>query len=269
MVAFPIALTTYHLIFSTIATRILASQTDLLKGLKYIEISKETYFKAILPIGALFSCSLVFSNYAYLHLSVSFIQMIKAVTPVAVLLISWIMKTANPNMKVFVNVMMIVTGVILACYGEIEFVWIGFLFQVLGVTFEATRLVMVQLLLKDYKMDPLVALYYFAPVCACFNSVAFLLIEAKSITFTHLVNVGVVHFVLNALCAFGLNVAVVFLVRETDSDWKDFVSSFDLVGCIERYLAHCYFNLDVVKSNHFLSNFRIWHRFNWIGDIQN
>ncbi len=32
-------------------------------------------------IGALFSCSLIFSNMAYLTLGVSFIQMLKAFTP--------------------------------------------------------------------------------------------------------------------------------------------------------------------------------------------
>ena len=35
------------------------------------------YIRSILPIGALFSGSLILSNMAYLSLSVSFIQMLK------------------------------------------------------------------------------------------------------------------------------------------------------------------------------------------------
>jgi len=46
----------------------------------------------------------------------------------------------------------------------VDFVPYGVLLQVLGICFEATRLVMVQQLLKDLKMDALSSLYYFAPV---------------------------------------------------------------------------------------------------------
>jgi len=61
---------------------------------------------------------------------------------------------------------MIVFGVMLASYSEIAFVWKGFLFQVGGIVFESVRLVLVQKLLssREYKMEPLLSLYYFAPV---------------------------------------------------------------------------------------------------------
>lgn len=109
---------------------------------------------------------------------------------------------------------MIVVGVMIACYGEIQFVLIGFIFQVLGVIAEATRLTLVQQLLtsKKLKMDPLCSLYFFAPICGAFNLLAFFAIEFRSVTLSHLQNVGILHFLANALCAFGLNVAVVFLV---------------------------------------------------------
>lgn len=41
-------------------------------------MTRDTFVKSILPIGVLFSASLIFSNKAYLHLTVSFIQMLKA-----------------------------------------------------------------------------------------------------------------------------------------------------------------------------------------------
>lgn len=44
--------------------------------------------RSILPIGLLFSASLILSNTAYLYLSVAYIQMLKVVTPVSVFLIS-------------------------------------------------------------------------------------------------------------------------------------------------------------------------------------
>ena len=83
------------------------------------------------------------------------------------------MGIAPVNLKVLGNVSFIVLGVIIASYGEIKFVMTGFLFQLAGVAFEATRLVMVQKLLSsaEFKMDPLVSLYYFAPACAVMNGV--------------------------------------------------------------------------------------------------
>jgi hypothetical protein len=200
------------MIFATIATRIMLKTTSLLDGVKKIDMDWNMYSTAVIPIGLLFSLSLIFSNYAYLHLSVAFIQMIKAVTPVVVLLVSWALRTAKPDFAVFANVLIIVLGVMIACFGEIKFVLIGFLYQCLGVLFEATRLVMVQKLLSGNKMDPLTSLYYFAPVCAFFNLIAFVFVEANQVTVQHFVDVGLWHFITNALCALGLNVAVVFLV---------------------------------------------------------
>jgi drug/metabolite transporter (DMT)-like permease len=87
-------------------------------------------------------------------------------TPVSVLLATWSMHIEKPNMRVLGNVTVIVLGVIIASYGEIAFVLIGFVFQACGIAFESICLVMVQKLLSspEYKMDPLVSLYYFAPV---------------------------------------------------------------------------------------------------------
>jgi hypothetical protein len=77
--AFPLLLTTWHMLFSALATRVMAKTTNLLDGLDRVDINWSVYFKAIMPIGLLFSASLAFCNYAYLTLSVSFIQMIKVI----------------------------------------------------------------------------------------------------------------------------------------------------------------------------------------------
>lgn len=63
--------------FAALGTRVLARYTNLLDGLSDVEMTFDRWTRNILPIGALFSGSLVFSNMAYLTLSVSFIQMLK------------------------------------------------------------------------------------------------------------------------------------------------------------------------------------------------
>ncbi|KAJ3077353.1 hypothetical protein HDU98_000003 [Podochytrium sp. JEL0797] len=214
----PIFLTTCHLIFATIATRILRRTTSLLKGLETCEITPQVFRKAILPIGLFFSMSLIFSNQAYLTLSVPFIQMLKATTPVAVLLVGYAIGIEKTDYLTLAKVSLIVMGVIIASYGEIEFVLIGVLFQILGIGMEATRLVLVQQLLKDYKMDPMVSLYHFAPVCAVMNAIACLIVEGRSLSFLEFqTNVGFPILLANCSIALCLNISVVFLIGKTSS----------------------------------------------------
>lgn len=140
--------------------------------------------------------------------------MLQATTPVAVLLASWSLGVSQPSLKVFLNVSAIVVGVVIASFGEVKFVLIGFLYQVGGIVFEAIRLTMVQRLLNsaEYKMDPLVSLYYFAPVCAVMNFTVALFWELPKVSMDEVYHVGLFTLFLNGLCAFLLNVSVVFLV---------------------------------------------------------
>ncbi|KKA19518.1 DUF250 domain membrane protein [Rasamsonia emersonii CBS 393.64] len=216
---FPIVLTTWHLAFATLMTQILARTTTLLDGRKTVKMTGRVYLRAIVPIGLFFSLSLICGNVTYLYLSVAFIQMLKATTPVAVLFATWGLGMAPVNFKVLINVSVIVIGVVIASFGEIKFVFIGFLFQIGGIVFEAVRLVMVQRLLSsaEFKMDPLVSLYYFAPVCAVMNGITALFLEVPNMTMENIYNVGVLTLIANAMVAFLLNVSVVFLIGKTSS----------------------------------------------------
>lgn len=80
---FPVFLVTWHLLFATIGTRVLQRTTHLMDGIQNINMTKELFFRSILPIGVLFSGSLVLSNTAYLYLTVSFIQMLKVISSFA------------------------------------------------------------------------------------------------------------------------------------------------------------------------------------------
>lgn len=124
------------------------------------------------------------------------------------------MGIAQPNVGVLLNVSCIVLGVVIATFGEIKFVLIGFLFQCAGIVFEAIRLVLVQKLLngEEYKMDPLVSLYYFAPVCAVMNGMIALFLEVPRISMHEVYGIGVPILIASALVAFLLNVSAVFLV---------------------------------------------------------
>ncbi|KAH7910266.1 triose-phosphate transporter family-domain-containing protein [Hygrophoropsis aurantiaca] len=208
---YPVFLVTWHLTFAAIGTRVLQRTTSLLDGAKDVHISKDTFVRSILPIGLLFSGSLILSNTAYLYLSVAYIQMLKAFTPVAILLISWTFRIQDPSKKLAVIVFMISSGVALASHGELNFNLVGFLIQAAAVAFEASRLVMIQILLHGLKMDPLVSLHYYAPVCALIN-LCILPFKEGLEPFYELARIGPAVLLSNALVAFLLNVAAVFLV---------------------------------------------------------
>jgi hypothetical protein len=80
----PQMLTTIHVAVQTLATRLLRRYTTLVDGAKELEASgkltREVYLRNIVPVGVLFSVSLILSNWVYLRLSVSFIQMIKGLS---------------------------------------------------------------------------------------------------------------------------------------------------------------------------------------------
>ncbi|PBP20921.1 DUF250 domain membrane protein [Diplocarpon rosae] len=214
---YPILLTAWHLIFATVMTQIMARTTTLLDGRKTVKMTGRVYLRAIVPIGVFFSLSLICGNLTYLYLSVSFIQMLKAFTPVAVLIAGWILQIDAVDFKKLGNVSFIVIGVVLASFGEIDFVLTGFLYQVGGIAFEAVRICMVQRLLNgaEFKMDPLVSLYYFAPVCAIMNFVVALIWEVPLVQMSEVYAVGLWTFFANACCAFFLNMSVVFLIGKT------------------------------------------------------
>lgn len=117
---------------------------------------------------------------------------------------------------------MIVLGVTVASYGEVQFVWLGFAFQAGGILAESIRLIMIQILLsgEGSSMDPLVSLYYYAPICAVMNFLIAMVTEWTSFEMAFVWKAGVLVLVSNAAVAFMLNVASVMLVRVPPSSFS-------------------------------------------------
>jgi hypothetical protein len=185
---------------------------------------------------------------------------------------SWLFGVSNPKLKVLFNVMIIVFGVALASFGEIKFVWLGFFYQAGGIVFEAIRLVMIQMLLsgEGQNMDPLVSLYYYAPVCAVMNFIVAAATELSSFQIADVWRVGVFVLLLNAAVAFLLNVASVFLVCAQSKphftnclqppDWQDLGVSNDLMRSTKEHPPRSSIRSLLGDNHHGLTGNRIWHR---------
>ncbi|KAH7854120.1 hypothetical protein Vadar_010331 [Vaccinium darrowii] len=258
---FPISLTMIHMAFCSSIAYLLVS---VFKVVEPVSMSRDLYLRSVVPIGALYSLSLWFSNSAYIYLSVSFIQMLKALMPVAVYSIGVMLKKDNFKSDTMANMVSISIGVAIAAYGEAKFDTWGVVLQLGAVAFEATRLVMIQILLtsKGITLNPITSLYYVAPCCLVFLFVPWVFVEYPLLKETSSFHLDYWIFGTNSLCAFALNLAVFLLVGKTSAltmnvagvvkDWlliafswsviKDTVTPVNLLGYGVAFLGVAYYN---------------------------
>ncbi len=209
-------------------------------------------------------------NAAYLYLSVSFIQMLKALMPVAVFSVGCVFGTERFKWPVFANMLLVTLGVAIASYGELNFNVTGVMFQLCSIVTESVRLVLVQILLQSrgLKLNPITTLYYVAPCCFAFLLVPWFALEAGKITADADVVVSPFHMLANAATAFCLNMAVFLLIGKTSAltmnvagvvkDWLliglsvwmfgSAVSQLNLSGYFVAFLAVCWYNYQKLQA---------------------
>ncbi|KAL3535853.1 hypothetical protein ACH5RR_004314 [Cinchona calisaya] len=258
---YPISLTMIHMGFCSSLAYLLVRVFKLVEP---VSMSWDLYFKSVVPIGLLYAVSLWLSNSAYIYLSVSFIQMLKALMPVAVYSIGILFKKEQFKTNVMANMLSISVGVAIAAYGEAKFDPWGVILQLGAVAFEATRLVMIQILLnsKGITLNPITSLYYVAPCCLVFLTVPWMVVEYPLLMETSSFRLDFFIFGTNSFCAFALNLAVFLLVGKTSAltmnvagvvkDWlliafswsviKDAITSMNLFGYAVAFLGVCFYN---------------------------
>lgn len=213
---YPIALTLWHMVFCT------SVSSFLVRGIgatKRLHMPRKEYVNRVVPIGALYAASLWLSNSAYLHLSVSFIQMTKALMPGLVYVVGVGLGMEKLTKLTSVNMVIIAVGVAIAAYGEIDFVWLGVVEQLSALVFEAVRLMLVQVLItrQGYAMNPIQSLYYVSPACGVCLLLPFIFVELPEILADTTLQIDYPMLSLNALTAFALNLAVFLLIGKTSA----------------------------------------------------
>ena len=212
---YPLSLTAIHMVFTSLVTMGLKSAG----ALAVPDMSYDFYLRSVLPIGFLYALSLGFSNLAAHLLTVSFVQMIKALMPLTTLVVSVLLRMESPSFKQAGILLVLTAGVAIASYGELLMNVQGLIFQLAAVVSEAVRLVLTQKILQQHMpkgASALVAVAMLAPMTALFllpvaavseGAVAF---EALTSSARVLALVAA-----NTLVAFALNIAVIWLVKRT------------------------------------------------------
>ncbi|KAK9124813.1 hypothetical protein Scep_013659 [Stephania cephalantha] len=210
---FPITLTMIHMGFSGLVAFLLIR---VFKVVSPIKMTSEIYLTCVIPISAFFASSLWFGNTAYLHISVAFIQMLKALMPVATFLMAVVCGTDKLRWDVFLNMVLVSVGVVVSSYGEIHFNVIGTVYQVTGIFAEALRLVLTQVLLqkKGLTLNPITSLYYIAPCSFLFLFVPWYLLE-KPVMQVAQIQFNFWIFFSNALSALALNFSIFLVIGRT------------------------------------------------------
>ena len=268
---FPISLTMIHMAFSSLVSFLLIR---VFRVVEPAHMARPVYIKSVVPIGVLYAFSLWLSNSAYIYLSVSFIQMLKALMPVAVYSIGVLFKKDAFKPNTMMNMILISVGVAIAAYGEAKFDLFGVFLQLGAVAFEATRLVLIQILLnsKGIQLNPITSCYYVAPCCLAFLTLPWIFVELPVLRQKSSFEFDFLIFGTNSVCAFALNLAVFLLVGKTSAltmnvagvvkDWlliafswsviKDTVTPVNLMGYLLAFLGVAYYNhikFQAMKAN--------------------
>ncbi|KAG2693186.1 hypothetical protein I3760_08G085400 [Carya illinoinensis] len=210
---YPITLTMIHMGFSGAVAFFLIR---VFKVVSPIKMTFKIYATFVVPISAFFASSLWFGNTAYLYISVAFIQMLKALMPVATFLTAVVCGIDKLRFDVFLNMVLVSVGVVVSSYGEIHFNVLGTAYQIMGMFGEALRLVLTQVLLqkKGLTLNPITSLYYIAPCSFIFLFVPWYFLE-KPVMEVSQIQFNSWIFFSNALCALALNFSIFLVIGRT------------------------------------------------------
>lgn len=118
-------------------------------------------------------------NMAYFHLTLSFLQIMKALSPAVLFFILYITGLDKWHTKVALAVLIIIGGTLMASLGEMNFTWIGFALILGAEVFEAFKNAAMQFLLANKKFSMWAGMYYISPASLVFLSIAAAIFEFK------------------------------------------------------------------------------------------
>lgn len=148
-----------------------------------VAVDRDFMLKKAFPIGFLYAGNIILSNVAYIHCSVSFLQMMKEANVAIVYIFSLMVGLEFFRLRNIAVLVAIMAATTLSVTGEVRFSTPGFLIQGASQCFECTRIVMQGLLLsgEGTKLDTLSYVLVVMPFCFFFISCTFIVTSATSL----------------------------------------------------------------------------------------
>ena len=216
---YPMALSALGMSFSAVASFICCRVINVVDARRGV-ITPRAYATRVLPVGLLMAATLHFGNVVYLYLTVSFIQMLKALTPVVTMAALFAARLESPTPPLIASVAAIAAGTAVASYGEVNLSLVGLACMFASECFEAGRLVLTQSLLAGANFHPVEGLMYLAPACTAWlllGSAAFELPRMRAEGAWALVTARPAAFSIAAATGFAVNALAYGVISRSSS----------------------------------------------------
>ncbi|KNC86814.1 hypothetical protein SARC_01046 [Sphaeroforma arctica JP610] len=125
------------------------------------------YVVHVLPIGVVTAITLAAGGAVYVYLSVSFVQMLKGVSPVITMLLMFCFGMLRARPDLCLSIVIISLAGIMASFGEVRFQWFGFALMMLSQVCDVLKIVLTERLLRKKFENIIDAIYHIAPATVC------------------------------------------------------------------------------------------------------
>jgi len=198
-------------------------------------VAGNDWFKVALPIGLMKALCMSTGNAVYLHLSFGFIQMLKAFTPLIVLIVMRCTGVKWPPRVSVWCVGAIVAGTLVEVKGELHATFIGLILALCSQSFEAVSVVLTQKILQHHKFSVLEGMYLTAPASGLCLLVGGSLLESQAlieaghhwIPFEHPAG-----FFWSAALGVGINFISFLVMRLTSALTMKILNTFRSIGLV-------------------------------------
>lgn len=183
-------------------------------------IEGRLWYQRVLPVGLAHAGTLSFGNMVYLYLDVGFIQMLKAFTPVFIMLTGYLASIDTPTHPVILSVIVISIGTAATCSFTPQLNLLGIFIMFLSELTEGIRLVITQFFLQQLKFGVMESQYVLAPASAFWLFLASAIFELPSMlqngAFLIMAdNIGL--FLVASFMGIGVNFISYYVIQSTSS----------------------------------------------------
>eukprot|EP00240_Pyramimonas_obovata_P015480 CAMPEP_0118950234 /NCGR_PEP_ID=MMETSP1169-20130426/51007_1 /TAXON_ID=36882 /ORGANISM="Pyramimonas obovata, Strain CCMP722" /LENGTH=303 /DNA_ID=CAMNT_0006897023 /DNA_START=346 /DNA_END=1254 /DNA_ORIENTATION=- len=217
---YPILLASLGMLFSSIVSAVLIHGFHAEKPREDIDI--EFWTTKILPIGLFSALCMATGNIPYMYLSVSYIQILKALSPVFTLIVLSLFGLEKPTLRLVFAVLIIAVGTGVAAVGEIQFSWFGTILMIVSEILEAMKLALMQQLLGSKQLSSLHGTYYLCPATFLWLTVGVCFMEMHRFIGNDGISLMVLKphmYLLAASLGVGVNYLSVGVIKNASSLW--------------------------------------------------
>jgi len=223
---FPLFLSMMHMFFTALASHILVYVRDKSElGRRWgiarprPPVTLSAFFIKVCPIGLFFAANIVMSNVAMIYIPLSLQTMLKKLSIVLVMTLSFTVGLMKFNWIKVLAAVVCTAGLVVATWSEDAFNLMGVIIQVAAVCCDAMRLIFINMLLigTTLEMDPLSSLYYFTPCCFLIIAPVFLGVEYQDLHTSNIMDLGLGCLIGNVVLAFMVNITAVTVIGKFDA----------------------------------------------------